>query len=61
MPPSAEGLTKPPAPDGAERRAAGRHPGKQRGAESSYLAQVDDRHDVVIHSPGGVRRLWQEP
>ena len=50
MPPSAEGLSKPP--NRAERRAAGRRPGKQPGAEGKHLAQVADPDEVVTHFPG---------
>jgi transposase len=50
MPPSAEGLSKPP--NRAQRRAAGRRPGKQPGGEGKHLAQVADPDDVVTHLPG---------
>jgi transposase len=50
MPPSAEGLSKPP--NRAERRAAGRRPGKQPGGEGKHLAQVADPDEVVRHRPG---------
>jgi transposase len=53
MPPSAEGLTKPPAPNRAERRAAKRRPGKQPGDEGHHLAQVRDPDEIVPHRP-----LW---
>jgi transposase len=52
MPPSAEGLSKPPAPNRAERRAANRRPGKQPGSEGKHLAQVADPDEVVTHLPG---------
>ena len=52
MPPSAEGLAKPPAPNRAARRAAKRKPGKQPGAEGKHLAQVADPDDVIVHHPG---------
>ena len=51
MPPSAEGLSKPPAPNRAERRAAKRRPGKQPGTEGKHLAQVADPDEVLIHAP----------
>jgi transposase len=50
MPPSVEGLSKPP--NRAERRAAGRRPGKQPGSEGKHLAQVADPDEVVTHLPG---------
>ena len=52
MPPSAEGLAKPPVPNRQQRRAAQRKPGKQPGAEGKHLAQVADPDEVVVHSPG---------
>lgn len=52
MPPSAEGLTKPPAPNRAERRKAKRRPGKQPGDPGHHLAQVPDPDEVVPHRPG---------
>ena len=64
MPPSAEGLSKPPAPNRAERRAAKRRPGKQPGSEGKHLAQVADPDEVVTHLPGAARvwrRLWPMP
>jgi transposase len=51
MPPSAEGLTKPPAPNRAERRKAKRRPGKQPGDPGHHLAQVSDPDEVVPHAP----------
>jgi transposase len=51
MPPSAEGLSKPPAPSRAQRRAAKRRPGKQPGAEGKHLAQVADPDEVLTHAP----------
>jgi transposase len=51
MPPSAEGLTKPPAANRAERRAAKRRPGKQPGSEGKHLAQVINPDAVAIHTP----------
>jgi hypothetical protein len=50
MPPSAEGLTKPPVPNRAERRKAKRRPGKQPGDPGYHLAQVPDPDDVVPHA-----------
>jgi transposase len=51
MPPSAEGLSKPPAPNRAQRRAQDRRPGKQPGSDGTHLAQVIDPDAVVIHAP----------
>jgi len=51
MPPSAEGLSKPPAPNRAERRAAQRRPGKQPGSDGKHLAQVAAPDEVVTHLP----------
>jgi transposase len=51
MPPSAEGLTKPPAQNRAERRAQKRRPGKQPGAEGTHLAQVASPDETVVHRP----------
>jgi transposase len=51
MPPSAEGLAKPPTASRAERRAANRRPGKQPGSEGKHLAQVIDPDAVVTHTP----------
>jgi transposase len=51
MPPSAEGLSKPPA-NRAERRAQKkRRPGKQPGDEGHHLAQVSDPDEVITHRP----------
>jgi transposase len=50
-PPSSDGLSKPPAPNRAERRAQGRRPGKQPGEKGTHLAQVKDPDDVVMHCP----------
>jgi transposase len=50
MPPSAEGLSKPPA-NRAERRQAKRRPGKQPGDEGHHLAQVSDPDEVLTHRP----------
>ncbi len=51
MPPSAEGLSKPPVPNRQQRRAAQRRPGKQPGSEGKHLAQVADPDEVVTHVP----------
>lgn len=51
MPPSQEGLSKPPAANRAERRAEKRRQGKQPGADGKHLAQVDDPTEVVVHEP----------
>ena len=51
MPPSAEGLSKPPAPSRAERRAAKRKPGKQPGTDGKHLARVACPDEVVGHAP----------
>jgi transposase len=51
MPPSAEGFSKPPVPNRAERRAAKRRPGKQPGTEGKHLAQVLDPDDVRVYAP----------
>lgn len=50
MPPSAEGLSKPPA-NRAERRRPKRRPGKQPGDEGHHLAQVSDPDEVLTHRP----------
>jgi transposase len=52
MAPSAEGLTKPPVANRAQRRAEKRRPGKQPGAEGNHLAQVPDPNETVVHRPG---------
>jgi len=51
MPPSVEGLSKPPAANRAERRAAKRRPGKQPGSEGKHLAQVAHPDAVATHVP----------
>lgn len=51
MPPSAEGLSKPPVANRAERRAAARRKGKQPGDDGRHLAQVTDPTEVVVHQP----------
>ena len=48
MPPSSEGLAKPPA-NRAERRSLKRRQGKQPGSESRHLAQVIYPDEVVTH------------
>ena len=50
MPPSSEGLSKPPA-NRAERRAKKRRQGKQPGSEGRHLAQVTRPDEVVTHVP----------
>ena len=56
MPPSAEGLSKPPA-NRAERRQAKRRPGKQPGDEGHHLAQVGDPYEAVTHRPWSLSEL----
>lgn len=51
MPPSQEGLSKPPAKNRAQRRTEQRRQGKQPGTEGKYLAQVADPDEVVVHDP----------
>jgi transposase len=51
MPPSAEGLSKPPVPSRAERRAAARKQGKQPGAPGKHLAQVAEPDQIISHAP----------
>jgi len=51
MPPSQEGLSKPPAPNRQQRRAQARRQGKQPGAEGKHLAQVADPDEVLVHAP----------
>jgi len=51
VPPSAELFSKPPSPSRAERRAAGRKPGKQPGDPGTHLAQVAEPDVVVCHTP----------
>jgi transposase len=51
MPPSAEGLEKPPAGNRAQRRAQARRQGKQPGTEGKHLAQVADPDEVLVHAP----------
>lgn len=50
MPPSAEGLSKPPAP-GRRKKKGKRRPGKQPGDPGTHLAQVADPDEVVHHLP----------
>jgi transposase len=51
MPPSAEGFSKPPVPNRAQRRAEKRRQGKQPGDEGRHRAQVKDPTEVVTHEP----------
>ena len=51
MPPSAEGFSKPPVPNRAQRRAEKRRQGKQPGDEGRHLAQVEDPTEIVTHEP----------
>jgi transposase len=51
MPPSAEGLSKPPVKSRGERRAESRRQGKQPGAPGAHLAQVTDPDEVLVISP----------
>jgi transposase len=50
-PPSSDGLSKPPVPTRAERRAQARRPGKQPGEGGTHLAQVSDPDEVITHVP----------
>ena len=56
MPPASEGLSKPPVPDRAQRRAEKRKPGKQPGAEGKHLAKVEHPDEVIVHGPGPCAR-----
>ena len=51
MPPSAEGFSKPPVPNRAQRRAEKRRQGKQPGDEGRHRDQVKDPTEVVTHEP----------
>ena len=51
MPPSAEGLSKPPARTASSAAAEKRRQGKQPGAEGKHLAQVADPDEVLVHAP----------
>ncbi|CAN5344653.1 IS66 family transposase [soil metagenome] len=51
VPPSSEGLGKPPP----VRRVSGRRPGKQPGADGRHLSQVADPDEVVEHVPVACR------
>lgn len=54
LPPSSDRFTKrdkPESPNRAARRALGRKPGKQPGAEGKHLAQVEHPDETVVHSP----------
>ena len=55
MPPSSEGLSKPPVKSRAERRSEARRKGKQPGAPGSHLAQVIDPDEVKTISPDSCR------
>lgn len=55
MPPSAEGLNKPPVQNRAQRRAAKRKPGKQPGTDGKHLAQVADPTRSSCTTRGPVR------
>jgi transposase len=55
MPPSSEGLSKPPAKSRAERRSEARRKGKQPGAPGSHLAQVVDPDELKTISPVSCR------
>jgi transposase len=54
VPPSSEGLAKPPA-NRAGRRAQKRRQGKQPGSEGRHLAQVAHPDEVVTHLPSRCR------
>jgi transposase len=56
MPPSAEGLAKPPSMNRKARRATQRRPGKQPGQEGSYLVPVEHPDEVVVHAPASCTR-----
>jgi transposase len=49
MPPSSDGLAKPPPKSLRER--SGRRPGKQAGEEGSRLVPRPDPDEVVVHTP----------
>ena len=51
VPPSSEGLSKPPVGNRADRRSKRRNPGKQPGAEGKHLAQVENPDEVIVHRP----------
>lgn len=55
MPPSKEGLSKPPVKSRAERRSEARRKGKQPGAPGSHLAQVADPDELKTISPTACR------
>ncbi len=52
-PPSSDGYAKAKSPSRAEQKAAGRQPGKQRGAPGKHLAQVSNPDEVREHVPTG--------
>ena len=60
MPPSAEGLSKPPANRAERRKAAKRRPGKQPGSEGHHLARVEHPDAVVLHAPRTCRGCGQD-
>ena len=51
MPPSAEGLGKPPAGNRQQRRAQARRQAEQPGAEDKHLAKMADADEVLVHAP----------
>ena len=53
-PPSSDRFKKPrpESPNRAARRAEGRNPGKQPGADGKHLAQVADPDETWLHTPG---------
>lgn len=54
LPPSSDRFTKKAkgeSPNRAARRALGRKPGKQSGAEGKHLAQVEHPDETFVHSP----------
>lgn len=55
LPPSSDRFVKPTkteSPNRKARRALGRKPGKQPGAEGKHLAQVENPDVVITHTPG---------
>ena len=60
VPPSAEGLAKPPAKNRAQRRGEKRRPGKQPGAEGFHLAQVADPDERIVHRPERCRSCGED-
>ena len=51
MPPSYEGLSKPPVGNRADRCSKRRNRGKQPGAEGKHLEQVESLDEVIVHRP----------